>query len=239
MTSLSEAPASTSDNFRKIPKWLTVLVVLFALGGGGWFVWSQFSGPREGVAFPIGAISDPWGGRGPRQPPPPRQNQNTPGIRSMGAGLSRVQSGDFSMQLAPAVTSFAPLRMNYPVDKLINADERALLRLAIDASNPVFVKNLQLTDDQGKKLADIRKQPNGIVLSDADRDRLGKLWKAWNDAKDKPAKDAVQKDLLAAMTEVGNRDLDATRKQYQTLAAQVKQIVNDQQLMKYRQLRGV
>ncbi len=48
-------------------------------------------------------------------------------------------------------------------------------------------------------------------MSDADRDHLAQLWKSWGDAKDRAGKDAVQKELLAAMTDVGNRDLDATR----------------------------
>jgi hypothetical protein len=234
---ISEATAQAPANFRQIPKWLTAIIIALVLAGGTWFVMSQFSGPREGVVFQIGSIPDPWGGRGPRQPPPPRQNLNIPGIHSIGGNGYRIQSGDFFMVLSQPPISALPVRLNYSKD-MVSRDETALVRLSAESANPVIAKTLQLSDDQVKQLADVRKQSKGFIMSDADRDRLGKLWKSWGDAKDKGAKDAVQKDLLAAISDVGNRNLDATRKGYQDLAAQIKKIITDQQLVKYRQLRG-
>lgn len=242
MTFATESiPQSNEPRIPQAVAWLVVIAVLLALGGGGWFAWKQwFAGPTESGELDVGTIPDRFrpfraGGGAPARPDLTRD-----GIHAIGGNMFRIQSGSFFMTLAPTETSYAPLRLMSNIRQFTTPDEFRLIRLCNEsANNPGFAKTIDMTADQAKQLVPIRQQVNGgVKIDDADRTKLRELWKNWNSAKGQPAKAAAETALLTAMKEIGNKGMDATKKQYATLVGEIKKIVTDQQVVKYRQLRG-
>lgn len=242
MTFATESiPQSNEPRIPQAVAWLVVLAVLLALGGGGWFAWKQwFAGPTESGELDVGTIPDRFrpfnaGGGGPRRP-----DLTVDGIHAIGGSMFRIQSGSFFMTLAPTETSYAPLRLMNNVRQMVSADELRLIRLCNEsANNAGFAKTIDMTPEQAKQLVPIRQQINaGMKIEDADRTRLRDLWKNWNAAKDPAAKAPAEAALLAAMKEIGNKSMDATKQQYAALTAEIRKIVTDQQIAKYRQQRG-
>ena len=161
------------------------------------------------------------------------------GVNKLAGNLYRVQAGEYFMTLAPTETSYAPVRLMINRRDVLTPDDRLLLRFCNDSANAAIAKNLDVTPDQAKKLAAIRQQSNsGMKIADDDRNKLRDLWKNWNIAKDPAAKSAAEAALLAAMKDIGNRSVEATKQQYASMGVEIRKIVTDQQLAKFRQTRG-
>ena len=215
-----------------------VIVFALLLVVGGLLAYAKlFAGPTESGELDVGTIPDRFRPRvvmGNPAPPPVKD-----GVNKLAGNLYRIQAGEYAMTLAPTETTYAPIRLLVSRRDVVTQDQRLLIRFCTDTGNAAVAKSLDVTPDQIKQLAPIRQQMNGgMKISDADRNKLKDDWKAWNAAKDPAAKGAAQATLLASMKDIGNRSLDATKQQYADLAAQIRKVVSDQQLARFRQLRG-
>jgi hypothetical protein len=215
-----------------------VIFVILALLIGGWLAWSKlFAGQTESGELDVGTIPDRFRPRAVMAVPAPPPVKD--GVNKLAGNLYRIQAGEFSMTLAPTETTYAPIRLLVNRRDVITADQRLLIRFCQETANAAVAKSLEVTPDQAKQLLPVRQQMNGgMKISDADRNKLKDEWKAWNAAKDLAAKSAAEATLLASMKDVGNRSLDATKQQYADLTAQIRKIVTDQQLARFRQTRG-
>src|SRR4051812_46045630 len=85
-----------AERFRNVPAWAAILCVATVLGGAGWLIWHQwYAMPGAGQEIDVGPVARGRGfSRNYVPPPPPRE-----GVTQLGAGVWRVKSGDFSMQL--------------------------------------------------------------------------------------------------------------------------------------------
>jgi len=218
--------------------WGVVIVVIAAMAIGGWLAWTRlFAGPQESGELDVGTITDRFGPRRAMAAPAPPPVKD--GVNKAAGNLYRVQSGEYFMVLAPVETTYAPIRLMTPPRNYVAPNDRLLIRFAQDVANAAVAKSLDVTADQAKALATIRQQMNGgMKISDADRNTLRDQWKAWNAAKDQGAKSAAEATLVASMKDIGNRSMDATKQQFAALAAEIHKSVTDQQLAKFRQLRG-
>src|SRR2546429_7774434 len=124
MTFATESIPQTDE--RRVPQalaWLMVIAVLLALGGGGWFAWKQwFAGPAESGELDVGTIPDRFRPRNAGVVAPQRADLTRDGIHAIGASMFRIQSGGFSMALAPTETSYAPLRLMPNIRQMTSAD---------------------------------------------------------------------------------------------------------------------
>jgi hypothetical protein len=222
----------------KTVAWGVIAVVIVAILIAAWFAWTKiFAGPTESGELDIGTIPDRFRPRALVAAPPVPQFKD--GVTKAGGNLFRVQSGEYFMVLAPVETSYAPIRLMTPGRNYIGQNDRLPIRFTQEAANAAVAKSLDVTADQAKQLTAIRQQMNGgMKISDDDRNKLRDLWKNWNSAKDPAAKSAAEQALMAAMKDVGNRSMDATKQEYASIAGQIHKVVSDQQLTKYRALRG-
>src|SRR4051812_648157 len=220
--------------------WALIVLLIVSLAAGGWFSWKKvFAGPSESAELDVGTIPDRFRPRGFVATPQPPPSVNRDGIHPIGASMFRVQNGEYFMTLAPTETSYAPLRLMIARRDVLTNDDRLLIRFCTDVANAAVAKSLDVTADQAKKLTVIRQQMNGgMKISDDDRNKLRELWKNWNAAKDAGAKSAAETTLLASMKDVGTRSMEPTKQQYVDLAGQIRKIITDQQIARYRQTRG-
>jgi len=170
---------------------------------------------------------------------PARPDLAKDGVHALGANMFRVTSGEFFMTLAPTETTFAPLRLNLSRRDFLSQDQRILMRICNETANAGFAKNIEITPDQAKKLTPLRQQIGaGMKISDDDRNKLRALWKDWNAAKDPTAKTATDTALVAAMKDVGARNAETFKQELIQLTGEIRKVVTDTQIAKYRQLRG-
>ena len=240
MDPFSKPEGEPRQNSRALA-WAVMILVLLGLLAGGWYSWTKlFAGPTESGEIDVGTIPDRYRPRGQfNAAPRPRADLAVDGIHPIGASMFRITSGDYSMTLAPTETSYAPLRLMVTRRDVVSQDELLLIRFCTETANAGVAKTFDVTADQAKQMTAIRQQMNGgMKISDEDRNKLRDLWKSWNAAKDAGAKAAAQTTLLASMKDIGTRSMAPTKQEYADLASQLRKIVTDQQLARYRQQRG-
>jgi hypothetical protein len=233
MTTDGSVPAAdaSGEKLRGVPVWVSALVVISALGGAGWFVWSMFfSTPSVGKELDVGNFPRVNPMR-PLRPPPPAE-----GVSVMGPNLWRVKTGEFTMTAAAKESPLVPMRVYYGKQDLITPEQTDLLlaRRQIAANNDL-AKELNITPEQMKKLIEIPLPPSGqgLKLDQADHDKLAAAWQAWQTA-DANGKPAAEKNLLSTLKEVGTRSVAPTRQQYADRAELVKAVLTPQQLEQFR-----
>src|SRR5438128_2624824 len=96
MQTESTSRPSLADRLRDLPAWASILILAMVLGGTGWLGWRQFfAAPASGEEIDVGPVNTGRMRGFGRLPAPPARD----GITLSGAGLWRIKSGDFSMDL--------------------------------------------------------------------------------------------------------------------------------------------
>src|SRR5262249_33216280 len=151
------------------------------LGAVGWLGYRQwFAAPSSGEEFDVGPLNVNRRGRFALNAPAPKE-----GVSLLGAGLWRIKSGDFSMNLATSVKT-SDVHVYYDKRDLISPDQNTLLQAQRDIlANASAAKRLSVTPEQIKQLQAIpRGAGDGMKLEAPDRDMLKSLWDAYNAAPD-------------------------------------------------------
>src|ERR1700685_1202848 len=108
-----ETLPSAAWSLGRRPMWISIVVLLVVLGGGGWFLWDQWIGgtPSADTPVDIGTVNYGRPMRGPMMAQ--QQDFNREGIYPVGSNVFRVKSGDYYMLLMPTESALAPLRLFY------------------------------------------------------------------------------------------------------------------------------
>jgi hypothetical protein len=233
-----EAASDAADQIRPVPRWLAIAIVVLAIGGAGWFVYSQFfAGPRAGQEVDIGTIPRSPSARMAFRAAPPAPPAD--GIASIGPNYWRIKTGEFSANLALKESPVTPIRIYYGKADLISPEQAELMvaRRQIVA-NQELANQLKVTPEQMAKLSAVPlSMGQGLKLAPADRERLNTDWQAWI-AADTAGKRAAEQKVLATLKDVGTKSIAPTRDEFSTRAADIKSILTNEQIKEYRQKKN-
>jgi len=225
---------------KRVPGWMSVAVVAAALAGGAWLLYWFVAGstPRQRtVTFsevPRQARRDQTGS-GPIGNMFRQIAKSNSGVLIVRAGEWRVNAGDAVMTVAkaPKGETFA-YTFYYDRNDLVPADQLALLVFRRDVLNDEdLARSMQLTPQQ---VETFRKQQGetGMSLSPAQRKRLAELWERYTLA-DAAAKPEAEKPLVAALDEIGKRNLENTKRRMAERAKLVESTLTAEQLERLRE----
>src|SRR5258708_6937025 len=106
------------------------------------------------------------------------------------------------------------------------------MRMSI-MGDPSWREYLKVTDEQLNQLRSKVPPPQNMKFEEADRTRMMALWKAYHDGA-QAQKAAAEKSLLAALDEIGKKNL-AAYKEYEAARAQaIKAALTPEQIKLYR-----
>jgi hypothetical protein len=139
-------------------------------------------------------------------------------------------------------------RFSYAIPDVESPAEMTTLQAANRVRNdPAAAQKLGVTDAQIQQLRQLRAA--GMVVSPADRAKISTLFHAWLVATGRPASPSTQPiglpapsaqsksaqdQLLAALADIGNRELGPTRQSYSDRASRISTILGDGLLQKLK-----
>ncbi len=236
-------PQANLERRRDLPIWLSLLIILACLAGGGWFVrWYFDSAPiSRTVSVPTAQPRDndtPAERRERRAPSVRRQSpltaQSPDGVASLGNRQWNAKSGDVLLS-ARGLGNETRITLSYLRGDVPDDQQRMLLlarrRLAFD---PGIREALEITPEQIEKLRAVSGF-SGIGLTDAETDRVRDAWQAYLSARG-DARDPAQANLLALLRELGAAKLDDTRQAIATRTERIRAILTPEQLERFMSL---
>ena len=227
---------STQSNTRDIPVWLTAIVVLACVIGGGWMtVWYLRDRPRQVVEIPddqVVAVSPNNRGnyKGPAIAKTRSLSTEVDGIQPWARASFRAKSGNtilfvnYSGQKFDLVPQYLNTRTPEEVDL-------AVMRMSV-MNDPTWRDNLKVTNEQLDKLKKVP-GPQSPKLDPADKATLTQLWTAYHDG---PAagKAAAEKNLLATLATIGQKNAATIRTFESTRAQLIREALAPEQIQQYR-----
>jgi hypothetical protein len=237
---------SQPQQVRDIPVWLTAIILLLCIGGGGWLIrwYLQKDKPGQTVTLAddklpanVKAWKNAQGGGPGNQGRPQRINafQATPqktgdGIHELNKKSWRVISGKTVMQVNLGRKDELDISPYYaPQLRTAEEAELATIRMSI-LNDATWRETLNITPEQ---MAKLKKVPVslGMKIDEADKAKLANLFKAWQKANDK----ATEKAVVAGLDEVGKK-CEGPTKEYEAQRAQaVRDALTPEQLKLYRE----
>jgi hypothetical protein len=233
---------------RDIPVWLTGLVLILCVIGGGWLVrWYTRDGGAQTVDVPLESpaaaaaaakFRGPLAGYAPNGGRPQRAGQpgggTGDGVRSAGRGNDAwsVRAGEATMYVALNRRGQLDLSPSYVRQALTPEQAQVLLmrrRLLMDPSAREQVKLTESQLEALKKVDDFR----GMVMDAADRAKLGQLFEAWRTAPGD--KTAAERALVAGLAETAKRCAAPTKAFDAGRVEQVKKILTPEQVKRFNE----
>jgi len=240
---------SKESKTRDIPIWLTGMVLLLCIGGGGWLIlWYLRDNPNRVVDIPQekaasyatggggGGKAFRTGGAGQTGPRLPRINPNADGIQASSATSYRAKVGNTLILInsnGGNRTDFVPQYLNARTAE--EADLSMMRMMLLSDSN--WREHLNLTEEQ---LTQLRKKvpPTQVMkLDPQDSLRLAGLWKTYQTAAS-AAKVAAEKAFLAAVDEIGKKNIPAYKEYEAKRAEAIKSALTPEQIKLYRSAGG-
>jgi Spy/CpxP family protein refolding chaperone len=228
---------STQSNTRDIPVWLTALVVMLCIGGGGWMtIWYMRDRPRQVVEIPDDKVVAVTPNRGNMKNVAGaiRTRAAAPdvdGIQSWARNSFRAKSGGTILFVNYKGTTAFDLVPQYANTRTPEEADLAVMRMSV-MNDATWRENLKVTDEQLEKLRKVP-APLAAKLDPADRATLTELWKAYHDG---PAdgKAAAEKNLLASLAAIGQKNLAAAREYEANRAKAIREALTPEQIALYR-----
>src|SRR4051812_22472758 len=227
---------------RDIPIWLTGVVLILCIVGGGWLVrWYTREPGTLAVDVPLEnqatvaanakvrtELAMP-GGNGRAQRDLGFAGA-VDGVRASGTSGKAwiVRSGDATMYVSQGRNGQFELNPSYISKKLTPEQAQVLMMRRRLMTDPAMREQIQLTADQLealRKVEDFR----GMVIEPTDRAKLTSLFQAWRTA---PG-DATEKPLVAALTDVAKRAAAPTQAFDASRVDQVRKIVTPEQVKRF------
>lgn len=234
----------SNQKVRDIPVWLTALILLLSLGGGGYLLsWYIKDKPRAKEIVKVD-LPTPRGGNNWRGPGGTRgtggtggnPTRNTPsnsggdGIRTSAnrPNTWNVRSGESLLYVTVDRSGALELSPSYVTQSLTPDQAQLLLMRRRLLSDKPMRDHVKLTDEQLTKLKNIP-DFKGMLISDDERSQLVKLFEAWRKAPsaDKPK---AEKEVLTTLAAIGKKQLEPTKAFDSGRAQSVKDIVSAEQL---------
>jgi hypothetical protein len=229
---------------RDIPVWLTGIVLLLCIGGGGWLIKWYLQDKGSVVQIPDDKVvanvngngRGAWRGQlagmnnGFRQD---ARNRNADGVHPSGRNSFRAKIGSTTMLINPSGSGRFDFIPQYQNPRTADEAELTMMRMSILA-DATWREQLKVTDEQLKDLRKKVPSPQNPKLDAADQARMTDLWKTYEKASyaEKPA---AEKKLLAAVDEIGKKEL-TTYKAYEASRAQaIKAILTPEQIKLYHE----
>ena len=160
------------------------------------------------------------------------------GMDQVGDDAWTVQAGPALMIVSGRPASNFMFRMR--AWGMVDDESRMLIgALRTLQRDPAAVENAGVSNEQLKTINDI--QPPRMVISEDDRQRMEKLWHAFEAADDSKKRDA-QQEMFDAMRDITERSVEPTKKAWSDAGKQLQQTLTLEQLAKvavYMQNNGI
>ena len=229
---------------RDIPIWLTGIVLILCIVGGGWLVrWYSRDTGTQAIEVPLedsAAVAANARVRGQLGMPggnPRAQRDNggffaaaVDGVKPSGTSGKAwiVRSGDATMYVSQGRNGQLDLNPSYVTQKLTPEQAQVLMmrrRLMTDAA---MREQIQLTAAQLESLRKVE-DFRGMVIEPTDRAKLTSLFQAWRTS---PG-DATEKPLVAALADVAKRAAGPTQAFDASRVEQVRKILTPDQVKRF------
>jgi hypothetical protein len=213
-----------------IPKWVGVMVALVIvgsmLGGGGLWAWSYYNRPDPKNLAEVQAT---------RTVPVQQSKTIVPGIVQASPALYQVSTPDFYMMASKVGNDFN-IRLTYKKSDLLTPEQSAarLARLRL-ASDPLYAKALNVTDEQVAKLKAlpaITATNPPLVVAPAELDKLKKMWTSF--IATNPPKPADGQALISAVQNTGKAALETTRASLLPDVKKIQEILTPEQIAPFK-----
>jgi len=242
---------SKESKTRDIPIWLTGMVLLLCIGGGGWLIlWYMRDNPNRVVDIPedksasYATAGNGGGGRGifrtqgasQAGPRMPRINPNADGIQASSSTSYRAKVGNTLILInsnGGNRTDFVPQYLN--ARSAEEADLSMMRMMLLSDSN--WREHLKLTEEQLTQLRIKVPAPQVMKLDAQDSLRLAGLWKNYQTAAS-AAKGAAEKAFLAAVDEIGKKNTPIYKEYEAKRAEAIKAALTPEQIKLYRSAGG-
>ncbi|MDB5320731.1 MAG: hypothetical protein JWN40_2362 [Phycisphaerales bacterium] len=241
---------STESKTRDIPIWLTGLVLLLCIGGGGWLImWYMRDNPNRVVEIPedkntvnfAGAGRGAWKNQaagvglagGPRAA---RINLDADGIQPSGRSSFRVKVGNTVMLVNSSGSNRYDFIPQYLNARTPEEAELTVMRMSL-LGDPNWREHLKVTEEQLAQLRNKVPAPQTMKLELDDRNRLATLWKTYQDGS-AAVKVEAEKKFLAAVDEIGKKNTPAFKQYEAARAAAIKAALTPEQIKMYRSVGG-
>lgn len=230
---------------RDIPIWLTGVVLILCIVGGGWLVrWYSRDPGTQAIEVPLedpaavaanakvrGQLGLP-GGNARAQRDNGFFSAAVDGVKASGNSGKAwiVRSGDATMYVSQGRTGQLDLNPSYVTQKLTPEQAQVLMmrrRLLTDAAMREQIQLAAAQLEALRKVEDFR----GMVIEPTDRAKLSSLFQAWRTA---PG-DATEKPLLAALVEVAKRAAGPTQTFDASRVEQVRKILTPDQVKRFNE----
>jgi hypothetical protein len=231
---------------RDIPIWLTGVVLILCVVGGGWLVrWYTRDPGAQAIEVPLedpataaaaAKFRGPLAGYAPGGSARPQRDGsfvgNVVGVRAFGNSGNAwiVRSGEATMHVSVGRKGEVDLNPSYVQQKLTPEQAQVLLmrrRLMTDAT---MREQIQLSAQQLDALGKVA-EFRGMVIEPADRAKLTTLFQAW---RAKPG-DATEKPLVAALVDVAKRAAEPTKAFDSSRVEQVRKILTPEQVKRFNE----
>jgi hypothetical protein len=241
---------SKESKTRDIPIWLTGMVLLLCIGGGGWLIlWYMRDNPNRVVEIPEdksvnyatgngggggrGIFRTQGGQAGPRLP---RINPNADGIQASSSTSYRAKVGNTLILInsnGGNRTDFVPQYLN--ARSAEEADLSMMRMMLLSDSN--WREHLKLSEEQLTQLRSKVPAPQVMKLDPQDSLRLAGLWKTYQTA-GSAAKGAAEKAFLAVVDEIGKKNIPVYKEYEAKRAEAIKAALTPEQIKLYRAAGG-
>src|SRR5688572_1537804 len=212
---------------RDIPVWLTLVILLLCIGGGGWLVWKYTNTNAPGPIVitpsnPRAALVKNWKPedanaantaalRTPRRTPQQQQDDDSDGIKPLTPNRSwRVRAGNAYMSVSVGRKGDLELSTNYRSFYTPEQNTLVIMRQRL-LQDQAMRDMIKLTDEQLDKLKKVP-PPEGMKMSDDEKKKLIDLFNAYRAAANNPkAMEAAEKAVVAALDEIGKKRFEETK----------------------------
>jgi hypothetical protein len=254
---------TTENRTRDIPIWLTGLVLLACIGGGGWLIKSYMKDRTRptidvdektlasaGIAVNGGGSGrntgrgSTCGGNGPanwdgggRYSRGPTRDASLDGVQQWNNSSTRIKNGNTVVMVSSAPGGRFDLSLSYFKSLRTPEQEQFNTMFNMVRQDSSWREYLKVTDDQ---LALFRKVPPSLYgtspmkFEPADRAKLSELWKAYRDAaKGSAEKTAAEQALLAGVAAVGEKNAEPTKAYEQSRTEAIRKALTPEQVDLY------
>jgi hypothetical protein len=202
------------------------IIALVAFGGFAMYQRTM------GTSADLRGLQEIRGAGGGRRTAMPQPRVAPDGVRERGNNAYQVKAGDALLSISQRRGGEWNFNYSYERTDLLTPDQQAVFTARFRLTrDPAYARSLEVSEEQIKKLNAIPAR-DGMILTDADRQRIEKLFDDYRNAS--PPRDAQTAALVAGLREVAAASLERTRKVLGERAAEIALVLTPQQIEPFR-----